>query len=133
MTRLATVPRAEVQRLQARAMSEEQLQRNVMHAAKTLRLKVAHFGRALTPRGKWLTPTRGDAKGFPDLLIVGPSGVLFRELKDQTGRLSPDQKLWIAALQQAGEDVAVWRPADWINGTVQTELDALRTARKQPA
>jgi hypothetical protein len=33
-----------------------------------------------------------------------------------------DQKRWIALLQAAGEDVGVWRPDDWFDGTIRKEL-----------
>ena len=44
----------------------------------------------------------------PDLCVCGPSGVLFRELKSSTGRLSPDQVRWLDRL-----NAAVWYPHDW--------------------
>ncbi len=56
--------------------------------------------------------------GFPDLVLVPParpdsySEVLFRELKSQVGRLSPDQRLWRNRLIDAGENWAIWRPSD---------------------
>ena len=47
--------------------------------------------------------------GFPDLVLVRDR-VLFRELKTDTGKLSPHQKLWGDKLTAAGADFAVWRP-----------------------
>lgn len=60
--------------------------------------------------------------GFPDLVIVGPRGVLFRELKTEKGRPSHHQEKWIAALQAAGADAAIWRPSDLFNGRITSEL-----------
>lgn len=68
--------------------------------------------------------------GFPDLVIVGPAGVLFRELKTAAGKLTADQRRWQTELHAAGADVAVWRPADLLGGGVGDQLRALRTVRK---
>ena len=51
--------------------------------------------------------------GYPDLTLVGATGVMFRELKTEKGRLSEHQRYWIAILSQAGADVGVWRPSQW--------------------
>lgn len=59
------------------------------------------------------TPIQGDV-GFPDLVLVHPSrGTMFAELKSATGRLTPAQQAWHAALYQAGSECHVWRPVDW--------------------
>lgn len=59
--------------------------------------------------------------GFPDLVLVRGDRVLFRELKTETGRVRPEQKKWLAALEAAGCDVAVWRPSDLseVNATLR--------------
>jgi hypothetical protein len=62
--------------------------------------------------GRWVTPMAGD-KGFLDLVIAGPGGLLFRELKTKQGRVSKDQRRWLDTLQASGHDADVWRPADW--------------------
>jgi hypothetical protein len=56
--------------------------------------------------------SRGSESGFPDLVLVRGGVVLFRELKTETGVVSPAQGAWITALEGAGQDVAVWRPRD---------------------
>jgi hypothetical protein len=56
--------------------------------------------------------SRKSEEGFPDSVIVGPSRVLFRELKGKTGKLGPDQIVWRDTLLAAGADWALWRPAD---------------------
>ena len=65
--------------------------------------------------------SRRSEPGFPDVVVVGPHGLLWRELKSSTGRLTPDQRVWLDKLRQAGSDVDVWRPSDW-PGRVLTEL-----------
>ena len=61
--------------------------------------------------------------GFPDLVIVGRRGVLFRELKTETGRVKPMQRHWIDVLRLAGQDADVWRPSDLER--IKLELRAL--------
>ena len=56
--------------------------------------------------------SRGSAKGFPDLVLVRKKSVIFAELKTETGKLTPAQKRWIAALMAAGQQTYVWRPSD---------------------
>ena len=55
--------------------------------------------------------------GFPDWLAVG-SRVLLFELKKERGKLRPEQREWIGRLRQAGAEVYVWRPTDWLDGTI---------------
>lgn len=66
--------------------------------------------------GKWaLYHTRDSRRsqaGFPDLVLVRGERVIFAELKTETGRLTIDQRDWIDALEAAGQDVRIWRPAD---------------------
>lgn len=62
--------------------------------------------------------------GFPDLVIAGERAFMFRELKQQTGRISPEQHEWIDKLTAAKADVAVWRPSDWPD-RIATELKAI--------
>ncbi len=57
--------------------------------------------------------SRRSERGFPDVVVVGPRGVIFRELKSSRGRLSPDQVRWLDKLRQAGSDAGVWRPDAW--------------------
>jgi hypothetical protein len=57
--------------------------------------------------------SRRSERGFPDVVVVGPHGVLWRELKSDRGRLTPDQVLWLDRLNAAGANAAVWRPCDW--------------------
>lgn len=78
----------------------------------------------------------GSAKGWPDWVILGPRGALFRELKSARGILSPDQRRVGALITRAGLDWAVWRPADLTNGTIARQLAQLTnhpTGRSTPS
>lgn len=77
--------------------------------------------------------SRHSYPGYPDLVIVGPGGVLFRELKSATGRVTKDQKIWLSALQYHGLDVGIWRPADMANGRIGRELQAIRRRPRSQA
>ncbi len=74
--------------------------------------------------------SRGSYPGFPDLVIVGPGGVLYRELKSATGRITQDQKIWLAALHVNGMNVGIWRPADMASGRINRELHSIRRPRR---
>ena len=94
-------------------MTEAELQTNVRHAAKV---------------GGWLAYHTNDSrrsdKGFPDLVLVHPllGRLLFVELKSEKGKLRPEQQHWVRALDFANQDVYVWRPEHWLNGSVQRVL-----------
>lgn len=111
-------------------MTEDEFQRAVLALAKLHHLHVAHFRAAMTGKGRWVTPVAADGKGYPDLTAVGPGGVIWRELKAERGRLSPEQCLWIERLREAGADVAVWRPRDLADGTVAATLARLAKPRE---
>ena len=69
--------------------------------------------------------------GFPDWTIVGPGGLIFRELKGidvngRLGRLTPAQRQWLDVLKAAGQDAGVWTPHCWADGRVLSELGPLR-------
>jgi hypothetical protein len=105
-------------------MAERDVQRAVIDVCRLLHLRVAHFRPARTDRG-WRTPVEGDGAGFPDLVIVGPGGVAYRELKSARGQLTADQLAWRDALLDAGADHHLWRPADWTAGSIRQELRML--------
>lgn len=74
--------------------------------------------------------SRRNRRGLPDLVLVHPrTGELkFIELKTDVGRLTPEQRQWIAALEQGGHSVHVWRPEHFASGVIQRELTPARTA-----
>jgi hypothetical protein len=68
--------------------------------------------------------------GFPDLLLVGPAGIAFRELKSNRlgARASSEQTVWKYRLQAIGQDWQLWRPEDLRSGRIDRELDGLSGA-----
>jgi len=96
-------------------MSEADLERAVKGLIATYRLLGYHP-----------YDSRRSTPGFPDWVVVGPGGCVFRELKSETGLLSGMQKRCLYALTAAGVDASVWRPRDLVSGRVVRELEALR-------
>jgi len=93
--------------------SEAEFQKEVITLAKLHRWKVMHTQPAQVRPGKWITPNTGD-QGFPDLVMVSTCGrgTIFVELKATKGVVSDTQWEWIIALEDAGQEVHVWRPKD---------------------
>lgn len=57
----------------------------------------------------------GSPSGWPDLVIPYRGVLRIRELKTDTGDLSPAQKVTHAQLKGCERfDVDVWRPRDWL-------------------
>lgn len=71
--------------------------------------------------------------GFPDLVIVGPSGILYREVKDRTNSIRPEQRKWGSDITRGGGNWAVWRPVDLVNGTIATQLVRIAGVAKEAA
>jgi hypothetical protein len=101
--------------------SEADLYDAVEDLCKLYHLRIAHFRTARTKTG-WRTAVAGDGVGWPDVVVVGPAGVLYRELKTKTGRPTAEQLVWLEALQRAGQDAVIWRPEDLRSGRIQREL-----------
>ena len=101
----------------ARAMTEAQLTSLVVDACTTLRLQRYHTHRS----------DRSPA-GWPDEVLLGPGGVLFRELKRHGKNPTRAQQAWLDGLAGHGLDVAVWRPEDWYTGRIMAELQAIARA-----
>ena len=94
-------------------MNEAQFQTRVIEAAQWCGWLVHHTRAARTQSGGWSTPITGNA-GFPDLVLAHPTrGVIFAELKTDTGRCSELQNHWGRTLFAAGAEYHLWRPADW--------------------
>ena len=92
---------------------------------------------AMAKRQGWLCfhahDSRRSEPGFPDLVLVRRSRLIFAELKSGSGRLTVEQAEWKQALERAGEVVYVWRPDDWRFGAVQEVLQAVTRPLDDPA
>lgn len=94
-------------------MREKDFQRQVIDTARALGWMVAAFRPALSASGHWLTAVQADGKGYPDLTAVRPPRVLFIELKNDNGRLTPEQVIWLGHLKDCpGVETFIWRPSD---------------------
>lgn len=98
----------------AEPMSEAQLQAAVLDLCKLRGLYAYHTH-----------DSRRSQAGFPDLVIAGFHGHLFRELKAGRGRTSAAQANWLHRLGASG-DAAIWTPADLRSGRIQKELETIR-------
>lgn len=96
-------------------MSEDELENRLRELLRVYRLYGFHCRDARQSYGP----------GFPDWCIISPKGVLFRELKSQTGELKSSQRRVRDLLLAAGEDWSLWRPSDLRSGRVEAELLAL--------
>lgn len=62
--------------------------------------------------------SRGSRKGWPDLVVAGPGGVIFRELKIPPRKPTMEQQRWLDLLTQLGDDATVWTPEHWRTGEI---------------
>lgn len=63
--------------------------------------------------------------GWVDLVILGKRASLFAELKTEAGRRTMAQIRVAERLQLCGLRYRLWRPADWLSGAIQGELEQL--------
>ncbi len=103
----------------AAGMTEKQLEGHLAAKCRSLSLLRYHTLRSV-----------GSEPGFPDDVIVGPSGVLYAEMKTAKGKVSPAQEKWLDALRAAGQEAVVWRPSDLFDGTIDDALVRLSGRRK---
>ena len=99
-------------KLAADYTAEADLLASVMELARATGWTVAHFHDSRRQVGEVTYIGDKDAKGFPDLVMVRASDLIFVELKSEKGQLTPAQKVWVMALNRA-TDCYVWRPRDW--------------------
>lgn len=82
---------------------EKQFQDQVVQLAKHCGWLVYH-----TYDSRWSEP------GFPDLLMMRGERIVVAELKAVTGRVSQDQRKWLAAFKRISYiETFLWRPTDW--------------------
>jgi len=97
----------------AEAMSEADLQTHIIAMAEVLGYEVVH-----------IRDSRGQrVAGLPDLLLMRAPTIIFAELKREKGRLMAKQAWFLAQLRECGVRVYLWRPSDWMAGTVQRIIE----------
>jgi VRR-NUC domain len=82
--------------------SERSFQLGVIELAVVCRWKVYHVHNARRSNPAW-----------PDLVLLRGRRVIAAELKSAKGRVRPEQRQWLDALEVAGVEVHVFRPSDW--------------------
>ena len=98
--------------------TEAEFQRGVIQYARLRSWEVTHITPAKWVAGKGLIPDRAQ-RGFPDLLFTRavrpgrPYGVVWAELKTETGSESDGQPEWRQRLLAAGQQAYLWRPTSW--------------------
>ena len=103
-------------------MSEAELLTNVIELAELLKWRAVHFRPGQNRRGHWSTAMSGtQSAGWPDLTLCGDR-LIAVELKSDKGRMTPAQLEWAAALTNVGVEYHVWRPSQWLDGTIQKIL-----------
>ncbi len=107
-----------------RKISEADFTRQVLHAAKLLGWKSAHFRPGMNRRGRWLTAVQGEGAGFPDLVLVHRRKRLkiVAELKVGRNTTSKEQNEWLETFEACGIPAYTWRPSDWEE--IKTVLEA---------
>lgn len=94
-------------------------------AEKDLQMKVESLARSLGWLAYHVHDSRRSEPGFPDLVLAKAGRpMLFRELKRQREKPTPDQVKWMETMRAAGADVGVWRPVQWFDRTIEKELTA---------
>jgi hypothetical protein len=90
--------------VRARGITEKHLQELIRKAAIVTGWKFYHTWNSMH-----------SAKGFPDCVLVKGSRLLFVELKNETGKIRPEQEEWMIALAKTGNWCHVIRPSqfDW--------------------
>lgn len=83
-------------------MTEKQFLQTVRDLARWARWRVYHTFNS-----------RRSEPGFPDLVLLRGKEMIAAELKTDTGRVTLAQREWLNALQTAGVETAIWRPADF--------------------
>lgn len=105
----------------AHAISEAAFQSTVIELAQLAGWTVMHVRASKGKRDEWVTST--SVPGWVDLVLWRPGQILFRELKSEKGKTTPEQDAVLASLTAAGCDAGVWRPSDW------DDVERLLTAR----
>lgn len=102
-------------------MTGKQLQDAAVALARSKGYLAAHFSPARV-RDSYITNYAYDAKGFPDLILVGKTKTVAVEVKGKGDSLSAEQLIWLSAFQRAGIETLVLTPKGWQAGELEAIL-----------
>lgn len=103
-------------------MNGKQIQDAAVKVARMKGFIVAHFTNVQDARGYYRTSFAYDAKGFPDLVLLGWKLVVV-ECKGDGDSIRPDQRKWLAGFEQAGIETLVLTSKLWKAGALEELLD----------
>ena len=95
----------------ASAMPEKELAENVRLLSASLGWKHYHTWNSIH-----------SARGFPDCCLVKPPRLVFVELKREAGSVTAAQQEWLDALHGCNIETYIWRPTQWLDGTIERIL-----------
>ena len=108
-------PGSDAREAVAWAMPEAELQANVKELALLLGWRYYHTH-----------DSRRSDEGFLDTVLARAPRLIVAELKRQNparGRVTDEQQEWIDELEGCpAAEVYVWRPIDWLDGTIEQAL-----------
>lgn len=86
----------------------------VVKLARSHGWKVTHFHDSRRTRRDGTQFGDADAAGWPDLTLTHPTetGLVFAELKTDTGKVTASQHAQLERLAAAGQETHIWRPRD---------------------
>ena len=87
-------------------IGERAFQQHILQVAKLNRLDVFCVMDTRTPAVRTY-------RGWPDLVVFMPTGLVFAELKKEKGRTSAYQKQCLSWLHSRGYTACLWRPSMW--------------------
>jgi hypothetical protein len=94
-------------------VNEREFTKSVIAVAQTYGWRIVHFLPARVGReNRPLTAYLGDGRGFPDLVAVKASRLLFAELKVGRNKTTSHQDEWAQALLLTGVEMYLWTPDD---------------------
>lgn len=67
-------------------------------------------------------------RGYPDLVVVGPHGIVFAELKSEDGETTGAQDRWAWTIDRVGSldcKTRLWRPRHLTLGNIEHELGSI--------
>lgn len=91
-------------------MLEKDFQRKVVGLFRGAGWLVCHFSDSRRQIKPGVFVGDVNAKGFPDLVLVKRTRIVFAELKSEKGTVTKEQRMWLDALSAAGCETYLWRP-----------------------